>query len=212
MIELDAVTYKYPRSGRAVIEGCCARFDRGEIVAVTGPNGCGKTTLTKLIVGVLRPQAGRIAIDGRDTAGLDLFAIGRLAGYIFQNPARQLFCDTVEHEVAYGLENLGLPAQTVRARTEEYLELLRLSHLRQAYPGRLSQGEKQRLMLAATLALGTRYLILDEPTTGLDVRTRHQLEEMLRTLRARQNCGIVVVSHEREFISRCADREMRWPL
>lgn len=207
MIVLNNIFYKYPRGDREIIRGVSACFDKGEIVAVTGPNGCGKTTLTKLIVGIYRPDAGSIAIDGADTSGLDLADIGRRAGYVFQNPDRQLFCDTVYNEVAYGLKNMGCGHEEPAARVRRYLDMFGLTPLRESYPGRLSRGEKQRVALAAILAMGTDYIILDEPTTGLDVRTRNQLGRLLAHIKQEQDCGIIIVSHERSFIEAYADRE-----
>jgi energy-coupling factor transport system ATP-binding protein len=177
-------------------------------VALCGKNGCGKTTLTKLLAGMLRPQLGRVCIEGQNIAGLDLFAIGQRLGYVFQNPSRQLFCDTVFHEVAYGLKNQGLAEALAAEKAEHYLERFALAAHREDYPGKLSQGEKQRLALAAVLALGTDYLVLDEPTNGLDMLRRRELGDMLLGLRREEGCGIVLVSHEADFIARYADREL----
>jgi len=195
-----------------VLDGFSACFERGEIVAVTGRNGCGKTTLTKLLVGMLRPSSGLVSIDGLDSSGMDLFEIGQRVGYVFQNPNNQLFCDKVFNEVAYGLRNLGLDEAQAEARVDFYLGFFGLSCYRDSYPGKLSHGEKQRLALAAVLALGTDYLVLDEPTTGLDVRRQRELGELLVDLRRSLNCGIILVSHEADFINRFADRELVMPL
>ena len=211
MIDIENVTFMYPQSAAPVLSGFSACFGRGEIVAVTGRNGCGKTTMTKLLAGMLRPAAGRISIDGADTARMDLFEIGQKLGYIFQNPNNQLFCDTVYNEAAYGLRNQGLPENEVSQRADSFLELFGLSRYRETYPGKLSLGEKQRLALAAVLALGTDYLALDEPTSGLDVYRRRELGDLLVKLKLELNCGIIFVSHESGFISRYADRELAMP-
>ena len=208
MIDVENVTFKYPNCCAPVILGFSACFERGEIVAVTGRNGCGKTTMTKLLVGILRPAKGRVSIDGADTAKMDLFEIGQKLGYIFQNPDNQLLCDTVFSEVAYGARNQGLPENEVSQKADRYLELFDLSQYRETYPGKLSLGEKQRLALAAVLALGTDYLALDEPTAGLDIYRRRQLGDLLLKLKRELNCGIVLVSHERAFIADYADREL----
>ena len=208
MIKLENITYKYPKGSAPVLSDFSACFERGEIVAVRGKNGCGKTTLTKLIAGILRPAAGYIQIDGADTGSLDLFGIGQRVGYIFQNPNLQLFCDTVYNEAAYGLKNSGLESSQIAEKTDYYLEHFEILQYRDVYPGKLSLGEKQRLALAAVLVLGTDYLVLDEPTTGLDVYRRRALGDMLLRLREERNCGIVFTSHEADFIARCADREL----
>ncbi|MCL1829709.1 MAG: energy-coupling factor ABC transporter ATP-binding protein, partial [Oscillospiraceae bacterium] len=169
MIRIDNVTYTYPKGERPALSCFSADFQRGEITAVSGRNGCGKTTLTKLAAGLLRPSAGRVLIDGEDIRGLDLPQVGKKAGYIFQNPNRQLFCDTVYNETAYGLRSAGVDERRIGESVDFYLDYFGLSAYRDVYPGKLSLGEKQRLALAAVLILGTDYLILDEPTTGLDV-------------------------------------------
>ena len=204
----DNIAYIYPESRVPVFTGFSAQFKRGEIVAVTGKNGCGKTTLSKLLTGMIRPSAGLITIDGFDTAYMDLFQIGQRIGYIFQNPNRQLFCETAYSEVIYGLTNSGLDETAAGEKAERYLSLFGLARLSDVYPGKLSFGEKQRLALAAVLALGTDYLVLDEPTSGLDIRHQRELGELLVNMRADRNCGIVFTSHEQDFIDLYADREL----
>ena len=208
MIRAQNVSYRYPQSDAPAIAEFSAQFPRGEISAVSGKNGCGKTTLTKLLAGVLRPTAGQVTIDGVDSANLDLFEIGQRIGYVFQNPNRQLFCDTVYNEIAFGLRNSGFDETETEGEVSRYLELFKLETFRDTYPGRLSHGEKQRLALAAVLALGTGFLVLDEPTTGLDVGRKLEFGSMLLNLRRELNCGIVFVSHDSGFIARFADREL----
>ena len=205
---MENAAYKYPNGEAPVISGFSAQFRRGEITAVTGRNGCGKTTLTKLLAGILRPSSGRVTIDDNDTAGMDLFEVGQRVGYVFQNPNRQLFCDTVYNETAYGLRKLGLSEEQMSREVSRYLELFGLTRLGNVYPGTLSLGEKQRLVLAAVLAIGTDYLVLDEPTAGLDIARRRELGDTLLKLRQERRCGIVIASHEAGFISRYADREL----
>jgi len=208
MITVNDVTYGYPGGAAPVLSGFSAFFKRGEITAVSGGNGCGKTTLSKLITGMLRPSGGSVLIDDTDISGMDLFAIGRRVGYVFQNPDNQLFCDTVYNEVAFGLRNLKIDNAEVDEKTSHYLDHFGLSRYKDVYPGKLSIGEKQRLALAAVLALGTDYLLLDEPTTGLDVLRRSELGELLTGLRDSGGCGIIVISHDKRFISRFAGREV----
>ncbi len=205
MIELQKISYTYPGGGKALDE-VSTSFDRSEITVITGPNGCGKTTLTRLMVGILRPDDGRILIDGEDICELDLFEIGQKIGYVFQDPSRQLFCETVEKEIAYGMQNMELEDQRVKQVTEEYLTRFHIEHLRNRYPGLLSQGEKQRTALAAVLSMGSQYVVLDEPTTGLDQRSRRELGMMMQEIRD-DGRGVIIVSHEKEFAQRWCDRE-----
>ena len=211
MIKAEGITYSYKNSAVPALSDFSAHFERGEIVAVRGSNGCGKTTFTKLLVGILRPAAGRVLICGADICGLDLFEIGQRVGYVFQNPSRQLFCDTVFNEVAYGLRNMGLDDDQTKEISEHYLDYFDLTDHRESYPGKLSHGEKQRLALAAVLALGTEYLVLDEPTSGLDVLRQRELGDMLLKVKHDLSCGVVFVSHEADFISQFADRELVMP-
>lgn len=207
MISLENVSYRYPRSDRQVLKDFSCVFECGEITAVTGENGCGKTTLTKLIVGILRPDSGVIRLDGSDNRAMDLFDIGRLVGYVFQDPRRQLFCASVYEEIAFGLKNMKLPTDEIEEKTAYYTNLFRLEKHKDSYPGKLSQGEKQRLVLAAVIAMGTRYVILDEPTSGLDMSSRSELGKLLLRIKA-EGKGVVFISHERSFIEAYADREL----
>ena len=208
MIEFKNVSYSYPRSKTPVLRNFSATFAPAQITAVTGPNGCGKTTVTKLMTGILRPGSGAIAIDGEDTAYMDLFDIGRKAGYVFQDPSRQLFCATVSEEVKFGLKNMGMSDKEAEETADRYLEMFGIRHLKERFPGKLSQGEKQRTALAAVLSMGTDYLILDEPTTGLDIRSRRRLGELLTEIRDTGK-GVIIVSHERRFCEKYTDRELR---
>lgn len=210
MIELERITFSYPKAKSLVFQDFSAEFQPGEICAVTGRNGCGKTTLARLIAGVLRPAAGRISIDGEDTAKLDLFEIGRKVGFVFQDPARQLFCRTVREEISFGLENMGLPEAEIEEKAARWAEFFRLGGLLESFPGTLSCGEKQRVILAAVLAMGTRYVLLDEPTASIDMHSRGQLGELLRDIAA-EGRGVILITHERAFIERYAHRELVLP-
>lgn len=220
MIRIENVSFRYPGSDNYIINDLSCSFRRGEITAVTGRNGCGKTTLTHLITGVLRPESGRVVICGDggepdDTAVMSLSAIGRRVGFVYQDPTRQLFCETVYEEIAYGLRNRKkfeggiVDYEETDRRVSQAMEYFRLSDKAGEYPGTMSQGEKQRVMLAAVTALDTQYVILDEPTSGLDMEGCERLGELIREMSAR-GAGVVIVSHERSFIDAYADREIRF--
>ena len=136
--------------------------------------------------------------------GMTLAERGRLIGYVMQNPARQIFSTTVEEEMRYGLENLELSEDETASRVENYLDIFGLADRKNDFPFRMSHGEKQRLVLAAVLAMKPEYLILDEPTASLDTKRRQVLGQLLRSL----ECGVMVISHDDGFISRYCDEKV----
>lgn len=208
MIDVQRVDYAYTRSAPLVLDGFSASFPARAVTAITGGNGCGKTTLTRLMIGIGRPLSGRVLVEGVDIAPLSLAEIGRRVGYVYQNPSQQLFCTSVRDEMAYGLRNLGLDDDEVARRTDHYLELFDLADRLDTFPLSLSHGEKQRLMLAVVLSMRPAFVVLDEPTTGLDVVRRRALGGSLRRIADGDGCGVVIVSHERGFVARYADGEV----
>lgn len=204
-IELSQVTFFYPQKIKPALTRIDLAIEKGEITAIVGPNGSGKTTLTKLMIGVLKPAEGTVNLAGRPIAGYSLAEIGRHVGYVFQNPNLQLFCSTVYEEVGFGLVNQGCEPAAVQERVDFYLDYFELTAYRNAFPLHLSQGEKQRLAIAAVLANEPEFLIMDEPTTGLDAYRKKLLEDHLKKI-ARLGRGIILVSHDAPFVSRMADR------
>lgn len=204
-LDLRNVTFKYPGQKRTVLAGINLTFDKAGITAIMGPNGCGKTTLTKLMVGLLVPITGEISLENRPLGTYSLAEIGRRIGYVFQNPDRQLFCTTVEEEIGFGLKNMGWKPAAVRERVEFYLEYFELAAYRRVFPLHLSQGEKQRLAMAAVLAGEPGFLILDEPTAGLDAYRKTILGKFIRKIAALGR-GTVIVSHDTTFVRRIAER------
>ena len=205
-LEVRGITFSY-KNGSDVLQDFTASFAETGITALTGGNGSGKTTLARVIMGILTPQKGIITIDGETINGYSLAQRGKLIGYVMQNPARQIFSDTAEEEVMYGLRNLGLPEEEIRRRTEYYMKYFEIDMYRNTFPFELSQGEKQRLVLAAITAMEPKYLLLDEPTVSLDSRRRELLGELLTKVKTR--CGIIAVTHDRTFTEKYCDAEVR---
>lgn len=220
MIKIENISYSYPGNNTQVLNNVSCEFRRGKVTAITGANGCGKTTLMKIVTGVLRPDSGSVMFcekDGSaavDIADKSLSEIGKLAGFVYQDPTRQLFCETVFDEIAYGLReraghehgsNGGMDDITERVKSS--MKYFRLEGRENDYPGTMSQGEKQRVMLAAITALDTEYVILDEPTSGLDSDGCQKLGELLRDMAAR-GIAVAIVSHEKTFIEKYADIEI----
>ena len=208
MIDVYCISYTYPHTHQPVLVDFSVCFQPGMVTAIVGSNGCGKTTLSKLLVGLLRPDRGQILIDGVDIAQLSLFQIGQKIGYIWQNPNRQLFSAIAMEEIAFGLRKQGLSPQQIQMKVDYWLNFFHLNHIKEALPLRLSLGEKQRLALAAVLSLDPPYLLLDEPTGGLDRRCRRELGELLGRLAKEQGRGVIVISHEADFLTQYAQREV----
>ncbi len=186
-------------------DACCPDVSE-HITALVGPSGCGKTTLTKILMGLLKPCGGRVMLDGEDLSQLSLAQIGRRMGYVMQNPAQQLFCTSIREEVEYGLRNLDLSREEIQERASEYLAYFHLDEYEERFPFELSGGEKQRLVLAAVLAMQPKFLILDEPTAALDVYRRSLLGRRLRKIKHGLGCGVLIVSHDMDFIKTYCDR------
>ncbi|WP_243120477.1 ABC transporter ATP-binding protein [Pelotomaculum sp. FP] len=190
---------------KPALAGIDLSLDKDGVTAIVGPNGSGKTTLTKLLIGVLQPTEGEVRLEGRPVAGYSLAEIGRRIGYVFQNPDLQLFCSTVAEEVGFGLANRGCEPADVQEKVAFYLDYFELTAYRDVFPLYLSQGEKQRLAIAAVLANEPEFLILDEPTIGLDAWRKKNLEDYLKKV-ARLGRGMILVSHDERFVDKMAER------
>jgi len=206
-IKLDDVSFAY-KKGVPVIGGLSLKLYKEQFTAITGLNGSGKTTLGKLMTGILRPQIGRVFVCGRDSTEMKLGEIGQRIGYLFQNPSLQIFAPSVREEISFALELKGESKGEIQEKVSRSLKDFDLSHLADAFPFRLSRGEQQRLAIAAVLINSPGFLILDEPTTGLDMERRRALSKILDGLR-NKGIGMAVISHDRAFISRLADRTIR---
>lgn len=209
MIQAKNICFEYPKSGRAVLKNFSADFPKNEITALTGPNGCGKTTLSRILVGILKPQQGNVYIDNVDTAQMSLAETGKKIGLVMQHPGRQLFCTTVREEMEYGLKNLNLSEAKIAERTDYYLKYFQLEKHKESFPFEMSYGEKQRLVLAAVLAMRPQYLLLDEPTASLDVYRQKLLGELILKIHEETKTGIIIISHDRDFINKYTTKEIK---
>lgn len=190
------LTFSYKNTDKKILDGFCAEFPADKITALVGGNGAGKTTLANLIMGILKPESGAVVLDEVDITSDTLAERGRKIGYVMQNPAKQIFSTTVREEMEIGLRNMGLSEEEIASRSQEYLEYFGLTHHLESFPFSLSHGEKQRLVLAAILAMKPSYLILDEPTANLDFKNRKKLGTYLKDL----DCGVIIISHDKTFV------------
>lgn len=204
LLEVRDVRFSYG-DGVVALDGVSLRIDAGELVAVIGQNGSGKTTLAKHLNGLLAPDAGSVHLAGTDLRELRLGAIARSVGYVFQDPDHQLFCATVEEEVAWGVRHLGLDVRAVEERVARALDVCALGDRRGDDPFLLRKGERQRLAVATILALEPKVLILDEPTTGLDHREQLAILDLLSRLRA-TGTAVVVITHAPWLVAERATR------
>lgn len=184
------IQYQGPAGGEIipVLDGLDLTIAAGEAVALMGPNGSGKTTLARCLNGLVLPAQGEVLVDGMSTKDAQhLREIRKRVGLVFQNPENQIVSATVEREVAFGLENLGVPHADMHAIVDEMLELFGLQEYRSHPPHLLSGGEMQRLALAAVMAMRPAVLVFDEPTSLLDPAGRNLVLELIRKLRRQSN-------------------------
>ncbi len=167
MVVFDNVSLRY--GSTTVLEGVDLRIDEGEFIAVLGLNGSGKTSLFRMMDGLILPDSGTVTIDGMDTKDEEkIWEIRKKVGMIFQNPESQIVGTTVEEDVAFGMENIGLPRYEMVERVERVLEFVGMGELRNTEPHRLSGGQKQLLCIASVLAMQPKYMVMDEPTSMVD--------------------------------------------
>lgn len=201
VIEVANVSYDYRAGGTpiAALRGVSLSIGEGEHIAVMGANGSGKTTLARCLNGLLTPTRGRVLVDGLAADRPEtVWEVRRKVGMIFQNPDTQLVSTVVEREVAFGLENLGIPSQECHRRVDEALERFDLVRYRHHAPHLLSGGEKQRLAVASVWAMQPKYLVLDEPTALLDARGRHEVLDVLSELARDRHVTIVHITQSPE--------------
>lgn len=199
MIILEDVHFAYDGLYTA-LQGISLQINDGERIAIMGSNGAGKTTLVKHLNGLLRPDSGRVILDGVDTKHYSVAELARDIGLVMQNPDHQLFLDSVEREILFSLENLGYQKEEAKERCERTLTSLGLEGFSERSPFTLSGGERKRVALATVLATEPRVLSLDEPTIGQDARQKENLARMLSALNDKGKT-VIVVTHDIEFVT-----------
>lgn len=210
MVIVRDLSYAYP-DGDWVLRGLSLRVEEGEFLSIMGPTGAGKSTLCFALNGIVpRATGGRIRgdviVDGLNTKQHSVATLGQKIGVVFQNPETQLFNMSVETEVAFGLESLGLPRQQIQRQVEWALEVMRLERLRERSPAQLSGGEKQRLAIAAVMAMSPKVLVLDEPSSNLDPMGKREVFRTLRELRDSLGLTVIMTEHESELVAEFSDR------
>jgi len=202
LLDVEALTFRYRRAAEPAIRDLSLDLAEGEILLVAGPSGCGKSTLIRAINGLIPHAysgdlAGSVRVDGRETGDLALREIGLLVGTVLQDPARQIVGSSVEGELAFGPENLGMDRREIRVRMERVLRRVGIEALADRSTAALSGGERQLLAAAGALMLEPRIYVVDEPLANLDPATAQRLLGILRDL-ADSGIGIVIVEHRVE--------------
>lgn len=199
MIRLEKATYMYPGSQNPALENISLELNRGEFTVIMGRNGSGKSTLALLLNGLLTPQFGRVQVDGLDTANSrDLNSIRKKVGLLLSEPDSQLVSNLVEEEVAFGPENIGLPAIEIRQRVDDALKMVSMEDYKKYPPYLLSGGQKQRVCIAGLLALQPQYMVMDEPTSMLDPKSRKEVMETLWHLYRKMDITLILITHNLE--------------
>lgn len=198
LIRVEDLVFRYEgdASVSPVLDHVSLDVAHGEFIAVLGRNGSGKSTLARHLNGLLLPSAGSVAVDGLSTAHPEqVWAIRTRVGMVFQNPDNQIVATTVEEDVAFGPENLGLPPAEIARRVDEALEAVGLLELRTREPHLLSGGQKQRLAIAGALALAPACLVLDEATAMLDPAGRQEVARVVERLHQERGMSVVWITH-----------------
>ncbi len=207
MISLYQTRYIYPNGSVVALDGMSVEIGRGEIVGVMGQNGSGKTTFTKLLNGLLKPNSGRVIVNGHDTSHYSVQALAPHVGYVFQNPNHQLFANTVAEELAFGPRNIGLTPQEVVERVSEAADFFELGAIMQLHPYRISFPMRKLVGIASIFTMRPQVFILDEPTTGQDHKTSTVINRLILRLSERGNT-VICVSHDMPLIAHVTNRAL----
>ena len=197
MIRAEQVSFRYLEDqGRLVLDDVSVNICPGEFVAVLGHNGSGKSTLAKHLNAVLLPAGGRVLVHGMDTRSEEhLYDIRQSVGMVFQNPDNQIVATIVEEDVAFALENVGVPPEEIRRRVDEALQDVGMYDYREHSPHQLSGGQEQRVAIAGIIAMRPDCIVLDEPTAMLDPKGRTEVLKTIRKLNREHNITIVLITH-----------------
>ncbi len=205
------LSFTYAGAESPSMEGVDISIEKGEFVILTGPSGCGKTTFCRCLNGLIPnfysgDLRGELEVDGLKVNGMSTAQLATHVGFVFQNPENQLFSLSVERDVAFGLENLGVPKQEAIERVRWAMEATGIIDLRNKAPYELSGGQQQRAAIAGVLAMRPRILVLDEPTSFLDPKSAEEIVKVIAQLSRELKLTTLLVEHRLDVVSRYADR------
>ncbi|EOS7907204.1 energy-coupling factor ABC transporter ATP-binding protein [Enterococcus hirae] len=197
IIELGKINYKYqPDDPRPALKDISFTIKQGEWIAIIGHNGSGKSTLAKTINGLLLPESGIVKVGNQTLNEENIWSIRRMVGMVFQNPDNQFVGSTVEDDVAFGLENQGIPREEMVIRVQDALEKVRMIDFAKREPARLSGGQKQRVAIAGVVALRPDIIILDEATSMLDPEGREEVISTIKKIKDESNLTVISITHD----------------
>ena len=195
VLEFKDVCFSYNET--ANVHNLNVKIEKGDFTAIIGSNGAGKSTFSKLCNGLLQPSAGDVYVLGENTRRKKVSALAKHIGFLFQNPDRQICCNTVEEEIAFSLRNNGLSPEEIKKKVEATMQEFGFEP--KVEPYNMSRGQRQRLCLACLIALNPEILILDEPTTGLDYRECMEVMSRIRQLNE-NGTSVIMVCHDMEVV------------
>ena len=208
IIEIKDLRFSYPaeegKEPAEVLKGIDLDIKEGEFTAILGHNGSGKSTLAKHMNAILLPTSGKVIVGGIGTSDESrLFELRQQAGMVFQNPDNQIVSSVVEEDVAFALENLGVPYEEMRRRVDEALRAVNMYDYRLHSPAQLSGGQKQRIAIAGIIAMEPKCIILDEPTAMLDPRGRKEVMAVIKKMNREKGVTIVLITHYMDEAAQC---------
>ena len=211
LIRFNNFSFRYNSRDDKILEDINLSIKSNEITVLAGPTGCGKSTLLRAIVGLIPNMyegeyAGDVIVDGIKIREAEIKEIAKRVGFVFQNPENQIFMFSVERDIAFGLENLGLEQEIIKKRISKIMKTLNITHLAKKAPHELSDGQKQRTALAGVLAMEPKILILDEPTSLLDPKTAMEFMELINKLCKEEGMSIIIVEHRLDLVLKYADK------
>lgn len=197
IITLNDISYKYhPDAEGLAIDGVSLDIEAGEWIAIIGHNGSGKSTLAKTINGLLAPTQGTVTVGGHLLTEESVWDIRKMVGMVFQNPDNQFVGSTVQDDVAFGLENIGVPREEMIERVKDAIDKVKMTDYLEKEPARLSGGQKQRVAIAGVVALRPDIIILDEATSMLDPQGREEVLATVRAIKETANLTVISITHD----------------
>jgi len=211
IIEIENLTYTYPGGKTPSIDNISLKVNKGEFVLITGPSGCGKTTLCRCFNGLVPnfyqgELKGEITVNGLKTSSKQTYELAKYVGLVFQNPENQLFALSIEKDVAFGLENLGVSRKEIRKRVDWALKQVGIYDLRERSPHEVSGGQQQRVAIASVLAMRPELIVLDEPTSFLDPLSAEKIFQVIHDLNTKLGITVILVEHRLDLTARYASR------